>query len=93
MPIHRVKSSSSRAFRGGVQAKDPVVDTLGFLNPEQVWLLSNQLKLIRRHARGSWKLAKQFCMWSLDYAVVERFTEGMELMGAAEVQLQSDLIR
>ena len=24
---------------------------------------------------------------------VERFTEGTELMGAAEVQLQSDLIR
>jgi len=30
---------------------------------------------------------------SIIFVLVERFTEGTELMGAAEVQLQSDLIR
>jgi len=29
----------------------------------------------------------------IERASVERFTEGTELIGAAEVQLQSDLIR
>ena len=30
---------------------------------------------------------------SVEVGIVERFTEGTELIGAAEVQLQSDLIR
>jgi len=37
---------------------------------------------------GRWLLKSGFVVIS-----VERFTEGTELIGAAEVQLQSDLIR
>jgi len=37
---------------------------------------------------------KKWCLgWMSERQDVERFTEGTELMGAAEVQLQSDLTR